>query len=100
MINALRDLTSEQLERALELRREIDALQAQLDRIQGTVLEAPVNVLAIEAAPTRGKKRFSAAARRAMREAQRARRAAERGDSIAPAKKVGGKRKRKPMTAA
>ena len=68
MANALLDLSTAQLERAVELRRKIDGLQSELEGLFGT---APAALSAD--APRRGRKKFSAATRRKMAAAQRAR---------------------------
>lgn len=66
----LSDLTVAQLAQALELRERIDVLNQQLQAVLGTPSAGPENGTT---APPKRRKRFSAAARKNMAKAQRAR---------------------------
>ena len=76
MTNALSQLTVGQLKRAVEIKERIESLEDEINQILGAPRAMPT---ATVSAPLRGRKRFSAAARRKMAAAQRARRAAEKG---------------------
>jgi hypothetical protein len=81
----LQTATTEQLKRALELRQQIDALQADLRRLEdGPAAPAPSITPAKRGRP-KGKRYFSPEARQKMADAQRRRWAAKRA-SRAPGK--------------
>src|SRR5260221_1135244 len=67
-MSALSALSMAQLQRALELREKIEALETELNGISGNSSEAPE-----ASGPRRGRKRFSLATRRKMAAAQRPR---------------------------
>src|SRR6185436_11967782 len=69
------ELSVAQLTQALDLRKRIDELKTQLETLLGGPNEPTGNGVA---KPRRGRRRFSAAARRKMAEAQRKRWAAKR----------------------
>lgn len=93
MSNALSDLSVAQLTRALELREQIDALKTELDGVGllGGGVQRPGDEISVS---PKGRKRFSAASRRKMAAAQRARWAAKRGEEAGTAEPARKKRKK------
>jgi len=78
-------LTTAQLERIITIKQQIEDLQSQLDSIDGGTGRGP--------ARPKGKRRMSAAGRRAIAAAARARWAEYRGKTVKKSKPAGKRRK-------
>lgn len=81
----LKDLTTAQLQRIIDIRQQIEDLQSQLESIEGGGGRGPGR-------PKGKKHKMSAAGRKAIAAAAKARWAKYRGEK--PAKKAGGKRRK------
>jgi hypothetical protein len=75
------NLSPQQLRKAADLKERIDGLQEQLNAILGGELSTPI-APGTPQGPKNGRRKVSAEARARMAAAQRARRAAERGESV------------------
>src|SRR5208282_3751057 len=81
----LKDLTTAQLQRIIDIKQQIEDLQSQLDSIGGGTGRGPGR--------PKGKRRMSAAGRRAIAAAARARWAKYRGKAVKKSKPAGKRRK-------
>lgn len=102
MANALSDISTEQLQRALEIKQQIESLQDELNSIGGAsvgVKRGPGRPK-LGRPPGSGRKTMSPAARKAIGAAQKARWAKQKGEAAPAAEEKPARKGKRKMSAA